>query len=379
MRITQSTSVRGLNPDWPSPAISHASRALGESGLATQDYHREACEMAGTAWSVEETRALLNLWCDDRVQRQLEGAVRNKAIFEEIQRNLGSLGYHRTWLQCRVKVKNLIATYRKIKDNNSRSGQGRSDFIFFDLLDRILGTRPASRPTNLLSSSPPTHPPAQESPPTHPPAQESPPTHPPAQDSQSAHEEGERHQTAEEDEAEEEGEDQDSALHQQSEDADSNDGEDREGETTELDDSGPSPSPSTPARMTATTTAVNSTPSTSGTRRKRTEADRRIAEVLEQLERQTKESDRRFFEFEGKRMKAEAEREDRRASREEEHMMRMQQLFMQQMQQMMMFSSYGPPPFAYPPVSRSATLSQPSTSAPVPRQGEPSQRSDDSP
>ena len=78
-------------------------------------------------------------------------------------------------------------------------------------------------------------------------------------------------------------------------------------------------------------------------------------------------------------MKAEAEREDRRASREEEHMMRMQQLFMQQMQQMMMFSSYGPPPFAYPPVSRSATLSQPSTSAPVPRQGEPSQRSDDSP
>ena len=205
--------------------------------------------MAGTAWSVEETRALLNLWCDDRVQRQLEGAVRNKAIFEEIQRNLRSLGYHRTWLQCRVKVKNLIATYRKIKDNNSRSGQGRSDFIFFDLLDRILGTRPASRPTNLLSSSPPTHPPAQESPPTHPPAQESPPTHPPAQelpptyppaqDSQSAHEEGERHQTAEEDEAEEEGEDQDSALHQQSEDADSNDGEDREGETTELDDSGP--------------------------------------------------------------------------------------------------------------------------------------------
>ena len=120
--------------------------------------------------------------------------------------------------------------------------------------------------------------------------------------------------------------------------------------------------------MTATTTAVNSTPSTSGTRRKRTEADRRIAEVLEQLERQTKESDRRFFEFEEKRMKPEAERQDRRASREEEHMMRMQQLFMQQMQQMMMFSSYGPPPFAYPPASRSAFLSQPSTSVPVPRQ-----------
>ena len=70
--------------------------------------------------------------------------------------------------------------------------------------------------------------------------------------------EGERHQTAEEDEAEEEGEDQDSAPHQESEDADSNKGEDREGETTELDDSGPTGT-SMPARTTATTTE-SSTP-----------------------------------------------------------------------------------------------------------------------
>ena len=82
-------------------------------------------------------------------------------------------------------MKNLIATYRK--DHNSRSGQGRSDFVFFNLLDRILGTRPASRPTNLLSSSPAL----------------TAATCPAAQDSESAHEEGERYQTAEEDEAKE--------------------------------------------------------------------------------------------------------------------------------------------------------------------------------
>ena len=57
-------------------------------------------------------------------------------------------------------------------------------------------------------------------------------------------------------------------------------------------------------------------------------------EVLEQLETQTKGSDKISFEFEEKRMKAEAKREDRRASRKEEHMMRMQQMFLQQMQQM---------------------------------------------
>ena len=124
MHITQSTSVGGLNPDWFIDC--------------------EACEMAGSAWSVEETRVLLNLWGDDRVQRPLEGAVPNKAVFETIQRALVNLGYQRTWIQCRVKVKNLIATYRKIKDNNNRSGQGRSDFLFlicltgFWVLDQLL-------------------------------------------------------------------------------------------------------------------------------------------------------------------------------------------------------------------------------------------------
>ena len=73
MRITQSTSVGGLNPDWLIDC--------------------EAREMASSSWSVEETRALLNLWGEDRMQRQLQSAVRNKGIFEGIQRALASLGY----------------------------------------------------------------------------------------------------------------------------------------------------------------------------------------------------------------------------------------------------------------------------------------------
>lgn len=47
--------------------------------------------------------------------------------------------------------------------------------------------------------------------------------------------------------------DQDSALHQENEDADSNNGEDREVETTELDDSGPTGT-SMPARTATTIT-----------------------------------------------------------------------------------------------------------------------------
>ena len=62
MRITQSTSVGGLNLHWFIDC--------------------EAREMAGSAWSVEETRALLNLWGDDCVQRQLEGSWKLEVVFD---------------------------------------------------------------------------------------------------------------------------------------------------------------------------------------------------------------------------------------------------------------------------------------------------------
>ena len=61
MRVTQSTSAGELNPDWFIDCEAH--------------------KMASSAWSMEETTALLNLQGDDRVQGQLESAVRNKAIF----------------------------------------------------------------------------------------------------------------------------------------------------------------------------------------------------------------------------------------------------------------------------------------------------------
>lgn len=60
--------------------------------------------MAGSAWSVEETRVLLNLWGDERVQRDLDGATRNRTIFERIQREHTRMGYQRMWQQCRVKL-----------------------------------------------------------------------------------------------------------------------------------------------------------------------------------------------------------------------------------------------------------------------------------
>ena len=65
-------------------------------------------------WSVEETRALVGVWGQAKVQEQLNGVMRNRAIFKMIAREMGELGYERSWQQCRTKVKNLTQKYRKV-------------------------------------------------------------------------------------------------------------------------------------------------------------------------------------------------------------------------------------------------------------------------
>ena len=88
-----------------------------------------------------------------------------------------------------------------------------------------------------------------------------------------------------------------------------------------------------------------------GGKRRRSGVDRRVAAIMSKFDRQTAESDERFLAFEEKRMKLEAEMEERRRVREEEQMMRMQQMFAQQMQQMMLALTGYPPPFPQYPTS----------------------------
>ena len=109
--------------------------------------------MTGSFWSFAETTALLNLWGDISVQCQLDSARRNRPIFQRLQQDLAALGFIRTWQQCRVKIKNVTATYRKLRDSNRRSGRGRANLIFYCKIDGVLGTRPATQPMNLLSST----------------------------------------------------------------------------------------------------------------------------------------------------------------------------------------------------------------------------------
>ena len=114
----------------------------------------------GKVWS--ETRALLAVWSEGEIQRQLQGAVRNDIVYSRIVAELAKRGYKRTVTQCRAKIKALKMRYKQMVDRLRRRGAGResdeesddsSEFPYFALLDSVLGGRAGVTPVNLLDSA----------------------------------------------------------------------------------------------------------------------------------------------------------------------------------------------------------------------------------
>ncbi|XP_051556094.1 uncharacterized protein LOC127442256 [Myxocyprinus asiaticus] len=110
-----------------------------------------------TPWSVNEVQTLLSLVAEERIHRELDGATRNEKVFREVSQLLAAHGYHRTYKQCREKLKKLKSDYRSIKDHNSRSGSNsEKKWKWFDQMDAIYGNRPAinGRESALESATP---------------------------------------------------------------------------------------------------------------------------------------------------------------------------------------------------------------------------------
>ena len=105
----------------------------------------------GSSWSDNEVRALISIWGEDRIQEELDGAVRNQAIFNSIAKKMEEKGYDRDWQQRRNKIKNLKKEYRQIKDHNGQTGRGTKTCKYYKELDDILG-HPASVPAVVLDT-----------------------------------------------------------------------------------------------------------------------------------------------------------------------------------------------------------------------------------
>ena len=60
--------------------------------------------------------------------------------------------YWRSVHKCRVKINNLKLKYRKIRDGNKISGNQRQEWEMFELMDRVVGCKPTSKPTVVVYS-----------------------------------------------------------------------------------------------------------------------------------------------------------------------------------------------------------------------------------
>ena len=104
-------------------------------------------------WSDSEVVHLIQLWGEEGVQEQLEGAKRNKHVYDKIAKGMREQGSDKTGVQCRAKMKKLKLDYRKIKDKHGKTGRGRSTWKFLDALDAVLGHKPATKPPLVLDTS----------------------------------------------------------------------------------------------------------------------------------------------------------------------------------------------------------------------------------
>nr|XP_040033518.1 zinc finger and SCAN domain-containing protein 29-like [Gasterosteus aculeatus aculeatus] len=94
--------------------------------------------------SIPEVQTFLGIIGEERVQRELDGMVRNEKVFQDVSERMAVEGYQRTSEQCRFKCKKLRSDYRKVKDHNSRSGVHRKNWKWLDMVDAIYGHRAAS-------------------------------------------------------------------------------------------------------------------------------------------------------------------------------------------------------------------------------------------
>ncbi|KAK7898742.1 hypothetical protein WMY93_019595 [Mugilogobius chulae] len=109
----------------------------------------------GQTWSEEEVKALIDIWSDENISQLLVTTHKNNEVFKLISEKMEALGFIRTVVQCRTKVKKLRQQYIKIRDmlrKSGSSGDEKDKFPLYDQLDAILGTRPTSSPQYIVES-----------------------------------------------------------------------------------------------------------------------------------------------------------------------------------------------------------------------------------
>ena len=107
-------------------------------------------------WDETETKALINKWSEENIQERLKSCTRKKSIWEEIASFINATGYQdRDYESCKIRIHTLVNAYRHYKDakrNHTGTAPPKKPPCFEEL-DVILGEKPTTLPTHLISST----------------------------------------------------------------------------------------------------------------------------------------------------------------------------------------------------------------------------------
>lgn len=91
-------------------------------------------------------QALIQVWSDERVSKQLESSTRKRDIFVQISNQLMQQGIERDWKQCHTKYKNLKYLYRSLQRSKTEKAERRRLMRFYDQVDSIMTHAPNDSP-----------------------------------------------------------------------------------------------------------------------------------------------------------------------------------------------------------------------------------------
>ena len=92
----------------------------------------------GRNWSDQEIRALIQVWSEEGMCKQLENSTRKRDIFVQISNRLMLQGVERDWKQCHTKYKNLKYLYRSLQKGKAEGADPRRLMRFYDEVDALL-------------------------------------------------------------------------------------------------------------------------------------------------------------------------------------------------------------------------------------------------
>ncbi|XP_029905156.1 bifunctional phosphoribosylaminoimidazole carboxylase/phosphoribosylaminoimidazole succinocarboxamide synthetase isoform X2 [Myripristis murdjan] len=116
---------------------------------SSDQFHVVTVSDTGRNWSDQEVRALIQVWSEEGVCRQLESSTRKRDIFVQISNRLMQQGIERDWKQCHTKYKNLKYLYRSLQRGKTDGNDPRRLMRFYDEVDAILNRTVNGSPYNM--------------------------------------------------------------------------------------------------------------------------------------------------------------------------------------------------------------------------------------